>query len=99
MLRALIRSRKKEKFCGVLNARLYVKRKFCVSDGLKISAARGEICVPSTWSLRSARSAPTKSNLAVRRPVYCTYPPISVTSSMSSFRPLIVLPVRGFVKM
>ena len=36
MLRALIRSRKNEKFCGVLKARLYVKRKFCVSDGLKM---------------------------------------------------------------
>src|SRR5687768_2459573 len=47
MLRVLIRSRKNEKFCGVLNARLYVTRKFCVSDGLKISAARGETCVPS----------------------------------------------------
>ena len=47
-LGALMRSRKNEKFCGVLNARLYVKRMFCVSVGLKINAARGEICVPST---------------------------------------------------
>src|SRR3982751_3550040 len=38
-LGALMRSRKNEKFDGVLNARLYVMRKFCVSLGLKISAA------------------------------------------------------------
>src|SRR3954468_13107330 len=47
-LGALMRSRKNEKFCGVLNARLYVKRMFCSESGLKINAARGEICVPST---------------------------------------------------
>jgi hypothetical protein len=87
------------KFCGVLNARLYVKRKFWSFVGLKMTAARGEICVPSIWSFRSARSAPTSSNLSVIRPVYCTYPPSSVTLSMSSLRPLIVWPVCGFVKM
>jgi hypothetical protein len=94
-----MRSRNQVKLAGVWNARLYVTRKFWVSFGLKMIAARGDVWTPSTWSFLSTRSAATKSHFGVRRVVDCTYPPTSVTSSMSSFLPLIVFPVRGLVEM
>ena len=72
---------------------------FCVSVGLKINATRGDQNVCSSTSWLSTRIAPTTSNFVARCVVDCTYAPISCTLSMSSLRPLIVPPVRGFVKM
>src|SRR5687768_5921940 len=89
------RSRKNEKLAGVENARLYVARMLCVSRGLKTTPTRGDQYVWSRTLWLSTRSAPTRSHLGVRLVVDCTYAPTSVTSSSSSFRPLIVFPVRG----
>src|SRR3978361_6394 len=57
MFGVLMRSRKNEKFAGVAKARLYVNRRFCVSVGLKMSAARGEKNAPLMTLLASPRAA------------------------------------------
>ena len=66
------RSRKNEKFAGVLNERLNVKRSDWFSAALYVRAARGETNWPSITLFRSTRSAPRKSRRLVSAVLPCT---------------------------